>query len=119
VEIVLCRLANPGFLIGGDAEGGAVIVELRRQDGRKSGVHAVRELQQVDGQQREKLKIHVKAFLMRIEYKSKSKGPFACQSFSLKCDVPMLCASFHKTGLPDGIFSNKNPNLGKFWRVLQ
>jgi hypothetical protein len=22
-------------------------------------------------------------------------------------------------GLPDGLFSNKNPNLGKFWRVLQ
>jgi hypothetical protein len=22
-------------------------------------------------------------------------------------------------GLPDGIFSTKNPNLGKFWRVLQ
>jgi hypothetical protein len=22
-------------------------------------------------------------------------------------------------GLPDGIFSNKNPNLGKLWRVLQ
>jgi hypothetical protein len=22
-------------------------------------------------------------------------------------------------GLPDGIFSNQNPNLGKFWRVLQ
>jgi hypothetical protein len=21
-------------------------------------------------------------------------------------------------GLPDGIFSNQNPNLGKFWRVL-
>jgi hypothetical protein len=24
-----------------------------------------------------------------------------------------------KAGLPDGIFSNQNPNLGKFWRVLQ
>jgi hypothetical protein len=23
------------------------------------------------------------------------------------------------SGLPDGIFSNKNPNLGKFWNVLQ
>jgi hypothetical protein len=23
------------------------------------------------------------------------------------------------SGLPDGIFSNKNPNLGTFWRVLQ
>jgi hypothetical protein len=23
------------------------------------------------------------------------------------------------TGLPDGLFSNKNPNWGKFWRVLQ
>jgi hypothetical protein len=22
-------------------------------------------------------------------------------------------------GLPDGIISNQNPNLGKFWRVLQ
>jgi hypothetical protein len=22
-------------------------------------------------------------------------------------------------GLPDGLFSNQNPNLGKFWRVLQ
>jgi hypothetical protein len=22
-------------------------------------------------------------------------------------------------GLPDGIFSNQNPNLGKFWRDLQ
>jgi hypothetical protein len=24
-----------------------------------------------------------------------------------------------KAGLPDGIFQTKNPNLGKFWRVLQ
>jgi hypothetical protein len=23
-----------------------------------------------------------------------------------------------KSGLPDGLFSNQNPNLGKFWRVL-
>jgi hypothetical protein len=22
-------------------------------------------------------------------------------------------------GLPDGLFSNKNPRLGKFWRVLE
>jgi hypothetical protein len=24
-----------------------------------------------------------------------------------------------KPGLPDGLFSNQNPNLGKFFRVLQ
>jgi hypothetical protein len=28
-----------------------------------------------------------------------------------------LCPSL--SGLPDGIFSNKNPNLGKFWSDLQ
>jgi hypothetical protein len=25
----------------------------------------------------------------------------------------------HESGLPDGIFSNQNPNLDKFWSVLQ
>jgi hypothetical protein len=27
--------------------------------------------------------------------------------------------SLFRSGLPDGILSNKNPNLGKFWRILQ
>jgi phosphotransferase system glucose/maltose/N-acetylglucosamine-specific IIC component len=34
---------------------------------------------------------------------------FACASSAFGCG----------TGLPDGIFSNKNPYLGKFWRVFQ
>jgi hypothetical protein len=27
--------------------------------------------------------------------------------------------AYDQPGLPDGIFSNKNPNLGKFWRAFE
>jgi hypothetical protein len=27
--------------------------------------------------------------------------------------------TFYQAWMPDGILSNQNPNLGKFWRVLQ
>jgi hypothetical protein len=31
----------------------------------------------------------------------------------------LFSACFETAGLPDGIFSNKNPNLGKFWRATE
>jgi hypothetical protein len=31
----------------------------------------------------------------------------------------VLLFFFLEPGLPDGTFSNQNPNLGKFWRVLK
>ena len=49
-------LTYPGFLVGCDLEGRALVVELRREDGRKAGVHPVSELQQVNGQQGKDLK---------------------------------------------------------------
>jgi hypothetical protein len=35
--------------------------------------------------------------------------------YLLEVPLPMLWPP----GLPDGIFSNKNPNLGKFWEGLE
>jgi hypothetical protein len=33
--------------------------------------------------------------------------------------VPIFYSTHFKPGLPGGIFSNKKPNLGKFWTALQ
>ena len=46
---------DPGLLVGRDGQLGALLGELRRQDGGEARVHAVRELQQEDGDEGEQL----------------------------------------------------------------
>jgi hypothetical protein len=69
--------------------------------------------------------VHVNKFSPYVPSRSKNfrstnlgVGENTKHRFSTK---KMLCISSCKLlpGLPDGIFSNQNTNLGKFWSVLQ
>jgi hypothetical protein len=44
---------------------------------------------------------------------------FFIWSVEIKSVPIVLNAGASSAGLPDAYFENKNPNLGKFWRVLQ